>query len=137
MVALAAFAVAARALRGASTTSRSAAGSPTARDPAAERLIGMTVGTAALRVDLAGDPTVSELLRRVRATVLDAIANADVPFERVVEALAPPRQATRSPLIQTLFSFDDAPARKAPLERASRPASCRRSPTAPRRPTST
>jgi amino acid adenylation domain-containing protein len=79
------------------------------RDPAAEPLVGMTVGTVALRVDLSGDPTVRELLRRVRATVLDAIANADVPFERVVEALAPRRQANRSPLVQTMFSFDDAP----------------------------
>jgi amino acid adenylation domain-containing protein len=79
------------------------------RDPAAERLVGMTVGTAALRIDLAGDPSVRELLRRARATVLDAIANADVPFERVVEALAPQRQANRSPLVQTMFSFDDAP----------------------------
>ncbi len=78
-------------------------------DPAAEGLIGMTVGTAALRIDLSGDPTVSTLLKRVRATVLDAISNADVPFERVVEALAPRRQASRSPLVQTLFSFDDAP----------------------------
>ena len=79
------------------------------RDPAAERLVGMTVGTAALRIDLSGDPTVRALLKRARATVLDAIANADVPFERVVDALAPARLATRSPLVQTLFSFDDAP----------------------------
>ncbi|MGN6815255.1 MAG: amino acid adenylation domain-containing protein, partial [Solirubrobacterales bacterium] len=80
------------------------------RNPAAERLVGMTVGTAALRIDLSGDPTVRELLRRVRGTVLDAIANADVPFERVVDALAPRRDPTRSPLVQTMFSFDDAPA---------------------------
>ncbi len=79
-------------------------------DPAAEQLVGMTVGTVALRIDLSGDPTVRDLLRRVRRTVLDAIGNADVPFERVVEALAPVRQANRSPLVQTLFSFDDAPA---------------------------
>jgi amino acid adenylation domain-containing protein len=79
------------------------------RDPAAERLVGMTVGTVALRLDLSGDPTVKVLLKRVRATVLDAIANADVPFERVVDRLAPRRQAGRSPLVQTLFSFDDAP----------------------------
>ncbi len=78
-------------------------------DPAAERLVGMTVGTVALAVDLSGDPTVRELLRRTRSTVLDAIANADVPFERVVDALGARRQASRSPLVQTLFSFDDAP----------------------------
>jgi amino acid adenylation domain-containing protein len=81
-------------------------------DRAAERLVGMTVGTVALRVDLSGDPTVRELLRRTRTTVLNAIANSDVPFERVVDALAPRRLATRSPLLQTLFSFDDAPARE-------------------------
>ncbi|HEX5988588.1 MAG TPA: amino acid adenylation domain-containing protein [Solirubrobacterales bacterium] len=79
------------------------------RDPAAEGLVGMTVGTVALRVDLSGDPTVRELLRRVRGTVLDAIANADVPFERVVEAVGPERDPSRSPLVQTMFSFDDAP----------------------------
>lgn len=80
------------------------------RDPAADSLVGMTVGTVALRIDLSGDPTISSLLKRVKATVLDGIANADVPFERVVETLAPDRQASRSPLVQTLFSFDDAPA---------------------------
>ena len=65
-------------------------------DPAAERLVGMTVGTVALAVDLSGDPTVRELLRRTRSTVLDAIANADVPFERVVDALGrAARQAAR------------------------------------------
>jgi amino acid adenylation domain-containing protein len=79
-------------------------------DPAADRLVGMTVGTVALRIDLSDDPSVQTLLKRVRNTVLDAIGNADVPFERVVEALAPRRQAHRSPLVQTLFSFDDAPA---------------------------
>ncbi len=80
------------------------------RDPAAERLVGMTVATVALRIDLSGDPTVRELLRRARGAVLGAMVNSDVPFEQVVEALAPRRQAGRSPLVQTLFSFDDAPA---------------------------
>ena len=80
------------------------------RDPAAERLVGMLVTTVALRIDLSGDPTVRELLRRVRDTVVGGMVNADVPFDRVVEALAPQRQAGRSPLVQTLFSFDDTPA---------------------------
>ncbi len=79
-------------------------------DPAAERLVGMTVATVALALDLSGDPSVRELLRRVRGVVLGAVANSDVPFERVVERLAPARRPDRSPLVQTLFSFDDAPA---------------------------
>jgi amino acid adenylation domain-containing protein len=80
------------------------------RDPAAERLVGMLVATVALRIDLTDDPTVRELLRRVRDTVVGAMVNADVPFDRVVETLSPQRQAGRSPLVQTLFSFDDTPA---------------------------
>jgi len=80
------------------------------RDPAAERLIGMTVATVPLRIDLSGDPTVRELLQRARGTVLGAMANSDVPFEQVVETLSPSRRPGRSPLVQTLFSFDDAPA---------------------------
>ena len=78
------------------------------RDPRSERLIGMALNTVALRCDLDGDPTVRELLGRVRATALDAYANADVPFDTVVEALKPRRDPQRSPLIQTLFSFHDA-----------------------------
>ncbi len=81
------------------------------RDPASEQLIGMTVETVALRIELSGDPTVRDLLDGVRGVLLGAIANADVPFDAVVEEIAPPRRPGRSPLIQTLFSFDDAPAR--------------------------
>ena len=79
------------------------------RDPNSERLIGMALNTVAMRCSLDGDPTVRELIERVRGVALDAYANADVPFDTVVEALRPPRDPRRSPLIQTLFSFHDAP----------------------------
>ena len=79
------------------------------RDPTSEQLIGMTVETVAVRIDLAGTLTVRDLLAEVRGDLLGAIANADVPFDAVVEEIAPPRRAGRSPLIQTLFSFDSAP----------------------------
>ena len=69
----------------------------------------MTVNTVALRIDLSGDPTVRELLRRVRDVAIDALAHADAPFDRVVERLAPPRDPSRSPLVGTLFSFHDTP----------------------------
>ncbi len=80
-------------------------------EPLAERLAGMVVNTVALRCDLGGDPTVRELLARVRTMALEAYANADAPFDAVVEAIGPPRDPARSPLIQTLFSFHDAPRR--------------------------
>jgi amino acid adenylation domain-containing protein len=79
------------------------------RDPGSERLVGMALNTVAMRCKLEGDPTVRELLARVRGVALAAYANADVPFDTVVEALNPQRDPRRSPLIQTLFSFHDAP----------------------------
>ncbi len=79
------------------------------RDPNSERLIGMIVNTVALRCDLSGNPKVSELLERVRRVALDAYANADAPFEEVVRAVGAAREPSRSPLIQALFSFHDAP----------------------------
>ena len=72
-------------------------------------LLGMFINTAALRVDVADDPAVGELLARVRAAVLGAQANQDVPFPRVVEAVAPARSSSHAPLYQTLFSVADAP----------------------------
>ncbi len=86
-------------------------GAANRREPLAERLIGMTVNTVALRCDLGGDPTVRELLGRVRAMAIEAYGNADAPFDAVVDAIGPPRDPGRSPLIQALFSFHDAPRR--------------------------
>ena len=51
----------------------------------------------------------TELLGRVRAAVLQAQENQDVPFPRVVEAVAPARSSSHTPLYQTLFSIADAP----------------------------
>ena len=79
------------------------------RDPSAERLLGMIVNTVGIRCDLRGDPEVGDLLQRIRKTTVEAYGDADAPFDTVVEALRPPRQADRSPLIQALFSFHDAP----------------------------
>ncbi|MEM8934600.1 MAG: amino acid adenylation domain-containing protein, partial [Acidobacteriota bacterium] len=55
------------------------------------------------RTDLDGDPTFTELVDRVQATLLDAREHADVPFEKLVEALQPERHTGRSPFFQTAF----------------------------------
>ncbi|MBS2551683.1 amino acid adenylation domain-containing protein [Catenulispora sp. NL8] len=74
-----------------------------------ENLIGFFVNTIALRLDLSGDPTFRELLARVRDVALDAYADQDVPFERVVEQLRPAREPGRQPVVQALFQLINTP----------------------------
>lgn len=73
-------------------------GSPAANrpHPDTEDLVGCFINTLLMRIDLSGNPAFSELLARVRETTLDAFANQDVPFARVVDQLER-RQAGENP----------------------------------------
>jgi amino acid adenylation domain-containing protein len=74
-------------------------------DEALNQLVGYFTNTVVLRTDTSGNPTFTELLRRVREVDLAAFTNQDIPFEKVVAALNPSRKRVGSPLFQIMFSL--------------------------------
>ncbi|HSW50418.1 MAG TPA: condensation domain-containing protein, partial [Bryobacteraceae bacterium] len=75
-----------------------------------EKLIGCFLNVVAFRARLSGEPTVHEWLARSRQTALEAYANQEVPFEGVVQELAPARSPERWPLFQVMFQLRNFPA---------------------------
>lgn len=74
-----------------------------------ERLIGLFVNTVPLRVPVSGDPTMRELVSRVRDVVLDGIEYSTTPFERIVETLQPQRDLRHAPVFQAQLNLQSTP----------------------------
>lgn len=88
-----------------------AIGTPTAnrRQKAFEPLIGYFINMLVLRADLSGDPTFRQLVQRVRDTQLDVYQHQELTLDKIVEAVAPPRDLSRHPLFQVLFVVQNNP----------------------------
>ncbi len=74
-----------------------------------EGLIGFFVNTLVLKSEIKGRDSFGELLQQVKETTLDAYAHQEVPFEKLVEELAPQRDLGRTPLFQVMFALQNAP----------------------------
>jgi amino acid adenylation domain-containing protein len=74
--------------------------------PGFGEVVGYFINMVPLRADLSGDPSFRTLLRRVSATVLDALQHQDYPFALLVERLRVTRDLSRTPLVQVTFTLE-------------------------------
>lgn len=78
-----------------------------------ETMIGPFVGLLLIRLDVSGDPSFAELLRRTRDSMLEAYGHRQVPFEALLEHLKPPRMLDHSPMFQIAVVQHNAPGAEA------------------------
>ncbi|MCY7294921.1 amino acid adenylation domain-containing protein [Alteromonas sp. a30] len=77
--------------------------------PDLENLVGFFVNTLAIRTKIAPQESIESLIQTVKGNLVEALEYQDAPLDRVVEQLELERQGTSSPLINTMFSMQNAP----------------------------
>ena len=84
-------------------------GSPIANRPRIEtqKLIGFFLNTLVLKTEISGNLTFRENLKKVKQVCLEAYANQDLPFEKIVEELSPDRNSDSNPMFQVMFTLND------------------------------
>jgi amino acid adenylation domain-containing protein len=85
-------------------------GSPDAdrRHDGLSSVIGLFTDMRVLRADVSGDPTFRELVQRVKRVSSEAYEQGGLPFDRLVDAVEPVLDPSRSPVFQIVFGADDA-----------------------------
>jgi amino acid adenylation domain-containing protein/non-ribosomal peptide synthase protein (TIGR01720 family)/FkbM family methyltransferase len=73
-----------------------------------EGLIGFFANTLPLRISLCGNPSFSDLIARVREVSLQAFAHQEMPFDKLVEEMAPERSLSHAPIFQVSFAYADS-----------------------------
>ncbi|ADI09566.1 non-ribosomal peptide synthetase [Streptomyces bingchenggensis BCW-1] len=88
-----------------------AVGSPLANRPypALERTLGLFFNTITVRTRVDESSTVRDYLAQTRSSAFDAFAHQDLPFDQVVQATAPERSSSHSPIFQTIFILQTYP----------------------------
>jgi FkbH-like protein len=81
-----------------------------------ESLIGLFVNTIVLRFKFEEELTYQELLQKTKKLVIDALENQELPFEKLVETLKPPRSFNTNPIYQILFAWQNTPRHAFELE---------------------
>ncbi|GGQ94209.1 hypothetical protein GCM10010267_66140 [Streptomyces griseorubens] len=76
-------------------------------EPGLDPLIGLITNTLVLRADTSGDPAFQDLLARLRTADLAALDHQDLPFDRLVEDLNPPRTPGRHPVFQVMLALQN------------------------------
>ncbi|HEX3525463.1 MAG TPA: amino acid adenylation domain-containing protein, partial [Thermoanaerobaculia bacterium] len=79
------------------------------RRPELESLVGFFVNTLVLRARVAAEQTFTSVLKATREVFLQALANQDTPYHRVVEELRPGGSRGHSPLFQVIFTLQNVP----------------------------